>query len=328
MNEIGKNRYIYIDIAKFIAIFAVVYNHMSIEKYSNNFLFIDSIFNYLFRILVSIHIPLFLLVSGALVLGKEYKIKDVLKKILKIIVLCVILNILYYIMFSLTKKSSINVIEFLRAIYSSNPYPIIWYLPKIYIPFLLLTPLLQKAVKSFKNEHFIFYTLVFIFFKIIIRVFEKFFALDLFIIDSSLFISDILFLPIIGYFISNTSIKFDLNKILVIIGIGIFSLIPYNYLYHLNPYNYILTIAIFIVLKYFEPYFQNINKKITIMISDVAKNSLYIYVFHWFVCRIILIVFDKLNFVSPFSFYFSSFILAIIVLACTNLIIDVIRKFI
>lgn len=321
-----KKRYIYIDIAKFIAIFAVVYNHMSIDKYNNSFLFIDSIFNYLFRILVSIHIPLFLLVSGAVVLGKDYKINDVLKKVFKIIILCLILNVLYYIMFSLTKKSSINIIEFLRAIYSSNPYPIIWYLPKIYIPFLLLTPLLQQAVKTFKNEHFIFYTLIFLFFKIIIRIFEKFFSLDMFIIDSSIFISDILFLPIIGYFINNTSIKFDLNKILVVIGIGIFSIIPYNYLYPLNPYNYILTLAIFIVLKYFEPCFQNMNMKVTMIINDVAKNSLYIYVFHWFICRIVLIIFAKINFVSPFSFYLSSFILAIIVLTCTNVLIDIIRK--
>lgn len=323
-----KKRFVYIDLLKFIAIFAVVFNHASINYFNANDIIGEKIFYSVFEFLVSIHIPLFLIISGAVVLSKDYDLMKVIKKVVFIIIACFAFQVLWQVLLNVYKGNNLTIHNIINGAYSDNPFQIIWYFSKIYVPFLLLVPALQIVVKKMTKEHFIFYTILFVLFKIVLRVLEKFFGFNICVIDSTVLISDVLFLPIFGYFIHSYDFTITNKKLLAIIVIAILSILLYKYIYPINVYNYILCGVLFIYFKSVENILQKMNSKCISYINSVAKNSVLIYIFHWFFCRAILFVIDKIGFVSPMSFHGSAFLITIIAFTLTNIFANVLNIFI
>jgi len=146
----------YIDLLRIICITLVMFNHtgtagymLFTERTESPFYFV-----YLsFSICCKIAVPVFFMISGALLLKKQENIIDVIKKrLLRIVVALLIASVVYYILFN---KDEISIVSFLKTIYSSSATTSLWYLYS-YCGMLLMLPLLQKLAQAMANSDFVY----------------------------------------------------------------------------------------------------------------------------------------------------------------------------
>lgn len=156
-----NEKYIYIEAMRIAAAFAVVFNHTG----EDGFLLFSKMplggagfWIYLFfSIFCKFAVPLFLAISGALLLNKEDEPLKTLwrKRILRIAVILFIYSLIYYII-DLTKSGrSFEIGKFLKALYSTNVKTHLWYLYQ-YIAFLIVIPFLRPLVRNLKSKYFVY----------------------------------------------------------------------------------------------------------------------------------------------------------------------------
>lgn len=145
---------IYLETLRIISILCVIFNHTWTSGY---LLFTQKLHSplYPFYILVAllckVAIPIFLMISGSLLLEKQDSIRTLFKKRISRIVLALLASsVLYYAVFQYPNYSST---EFLRKMYSSEIVPSQWYL-YAYLGILLILPFLQRMVPHLKPIHF------------------------------------------------------------------------------------------------------------------------------------------------------------------------------
>ncbi len=148
----GESRKIFLDVARVLAIFAVVMIHVSAgfvvgnESSTSAFIF-GNIFDSLSRI----GVPLFLMISGALMLSEEKEItgKSIFKRIKNIVVLLIFWSACYAIFYSVLlpfcKGREIAWKEFLYNFVMGHYH--LWYLYML-IGLYLITPFLRSFVKK------------------------------------------------------------------------------------------------------------------------------------------------------------------------------------
>ena len=156
-----KKRFFYLDLLKILAALFVVFNHYSFIINPNSH-FSKILLTVMFTI-CKIAVPIFVMVSGALLLGKKASYKDIFtKRIVRVFVPLVIISIIY--VFSYYNGLNFNnFFSFIFAIfteYDINYIPYwIWYLYMI-IALYIMTPFLQKMLKGFtKKDYKIFFAL-------------------------------------------------------------------------------------------------------------------------------------------------------------------------
>ncbi len=165
MNQKTKERKIYIDFLKIIAIFLVLFNHtndngfvlFTVKQNSPFFLV------YLFiAIFTKIAVPLFFMTSGAVMIGKNEPIKDIIKKrVLKylfILVICSMLQYLYSCYIAYPKPFSF--LTFITRLYTSQLAGAYWYL-YAYLAYLFMLPLLRRLGQAMKEKEFLWMLLMF-----------------------------------------------------------------------------------------------------------------------------------------------------------------------
>lgn len=122
-------------------------------------------------------VPLFLMISGALILGneKELELKDFLNKRFKRLIPAFLFwNIFYFVFYQLF-SNQYSVIErftlFSKSLFSASH---LWYLP-MFIGVTLITPILALATNKIKNkEEIIWYVFVLICFDLLLRQIKGF----------------------------------------------------------------------------------------------------------------------------------------------------------
>ena len=97
-----KEKYIYLEIIRIIAMFFVIFNHTGIEGFFLYFKQDPGSFSYWLYSFISIFckfsVSIFFMISGALMLGKEESIKTLWeKRILKMILFLIAVSTFYYI---------------------------------------------------------------------------------------------------------------------------------------------------------------------------------------------------------------------------------------
>ena len=145
-----KKRMVWLDILKIIACFCVIYNHVG------NYLFEYSgyckgtvLFYSFFLALCKIGVPIFLMVSGYLLLGRNDSYKKCLKRCLRVFLPLLILSCIYYYV-----NNPFSIKGFLYSFISSDIRTYLWYIYMIII-FYLFTPLLQKLIKVLDNKDYL-----------------------------------------------------------------------------------------------------------------------------------------------------------------------------
>jgi len=156
-----KTREIYFDILKIVASFLVVFNHTGGNGFS---LFITYEPNRIkfwiclcMAILCKVAVPLFLTVSGALLLPKvEEDIKDIWKKrIGKMFMVLFVFSFVSYSWDVIENGREFSIREFLQGIYSSQWNYAYWYL-YAYIGFLICLPILRAIVRTFETKEYLY----------------------------------------------------------------------------------------------------------------------------------------------------------------------------
>lgn len=154
----------YISILKIIACFLVIVNH------TNSEIFFQATTNCTWTISMltfyacKMAVPIFILISGALMLNKDYDYKKVTKKIVKYSLVLIVISLVYYFDYYYHNATQMGIKNFIIYLNNNNISVHLWYL-YFYIALILMMPFLQKIVKNMSNKDF----KVFFFISIIIN---------------------------------------------------------------------------------------------------------------------------------------------------------------
>lgn len=215
MNELSKNnRKIYMDVLRIVAAFFVIFNHTGDKGF---FLFsvTDNPFEYwlylFLSILCKIAVPLFFMISGALLLSKNEPLyKLYYKRVLKYIVIILVFSFFWYIVLNSEDLTNFSITTFLTIVYSSSitiPY---WFLYS-YLAAVLMLPFIRKMVQGLYKTEFIYMLVLFVVFTGVLPILQFFLFDDTVRINLSipLVTTSSIFYMSMGYFVE----QFDIKKV-------------------------------------------------------------------------------------------------------------------
>ena len=316
----NKIRYMYIDILKTVAIFAIIISHVCIIGRQTAILNIP--FTH-FQHIGKVGVPLFLMISGALLLNRDYSsIKEFInKKTLRLVPPYV-----FWMLIALIVIGILNQIQFnydALVFYISNFFNlgVNWYFWMVIGVFLAI-PVINEFIKNKKIEGAKYFTSIFIISSIIYQICVLFNWTSF--LDLTFFITPIGYV-ILGYYLANREYKLS-NNALIIIGlilflsiflIRLYQPIPYKLLYlfmtnktiHLDSFLDISLIgilesaSIFILFKAIDDSKEGFGKKIkgffeinivNKIILSISKSSYGMYLTHIYLVMIVFHYFDLL----------------------------------
>ncbi len=159
MNPKRTPRKLHMDVLRILAVYLIVFNHTGTYGYTLFTVAHDSVlypFYLLLAVCTKVAVPLFFMISGALLIGKEESVGTVLTKRVRrfaaVLVLFSLLSFLYQKNWSLAEFSAG---EFVRRLYCGEINVSYWYL-YAYLAFLLMLPLLRRLAKALTDREFIY----------------------------------------------------------------------------------------------------------------------------------------------------------------------------
>jgi len=293
----NKNRTIWFDLLKILAIFAVVVIHVASFTFLEMPLFsnrwhVSNIYDSMVRFCV----PVLVMISGALFLDekKEINIKKLYKKnIFRLLTAYLSWNIIYYFYNVHFNNLSYSVLKapFIKELH-------VWFIPMI-IGLYIITPILKVIVKDKKNTEYLL--IIFLIFGIIIPTIKDILTIDYITVSS--FLSD--FKPelsgYVGYYIlghylytykpyKNESAMFILSyiigTIMCIIGTIMVSSITASkailFYEYFSVTTFIQAVSVFCFFEYTVSKKQFSNK-VNNLISKLANLTFGIYLVHMLV---------------------------------------------
>ncbi len=304
-----KSRVISFDVARALAVFLVVLCHAAEAIYSNEALTNNHsklIFIITFTI-GRIGVPLFLFLTGALVLKKQIDSdEDVLhfykKNLLPLFIVNTVWVVLYNLYFLVCGQGDkVTLDAFFRELFLVGlvPVPNMWYMPMILGVYVAI-PFVAKIAKSFSKKGLALASVV---------VFAECFVVPLINVilqicgvDSKQLLSfdlDVSFLGgayglyiFIGYWLASKEIKIKLKTIwlllIALLGFGITCLIQFisfdegsHYMYRVwynFPFLLVCGVCLFEVINRFD--YKKINKRVLSVINFISRASLGIFFLH------------------------------------------------
>lgn len=199
----STKRQVYLDILRIVAILCVLFNHSGESGYFI-FTLTDKIPVQIISILVSslskMGVPLFFMISGALLLKKEESIKDLYRKrVLRYVILIFVFGGLYYCYQCHLEETPFDLKEMIRRITTGQTQTSYWFLYS-YLGFLVSLPLLRKIAGAFSADDYLYliglYVLGVGVFGLLARTFIGQIVVYL------PFAVDVLTYPLLGYFIA------------------------------------------------------------------------------------------------------------------------------
>lgn len=149
---------IHIDFLRITACFLVIVNH------TNSRLFIGNDPSPVWFISVTLFfiskaaVPLFIMISGSLLLGRDDSYKNTFHRIIRIVITLFLFSVFYFLISikDFTAVTGTDIKNFFLTLYGGAVTNAFWYL-YLYIGLLLMLPLLQKMIRNFKNKDFIYF---------------------------------------------------------------------------------------------------------------------------------------------------------------------------
>ncbi len=240
-------------------------------------------------------VPIFVMLTGALLLPKTYELGEFLKKRFLRIILPFLFWSFIYILFTYYEKLSPNhamsTFETIRwglDLLKSGSSPHLWYIYMI-IGIYLITPVISKWVQNCKENEILYFLIIWLFAMIMNQpIFEEY-NTD---IDLSYF-EDFIGYLVLGYYLSVKTFKYSKSTVniaaFLLLSIGV--IITAAGTYHLtnndgkfNQYFYgyitlntlMVSIGVFLVFKNWT----NVNSKSSKIIDFISKYSFGIYLVH------------------------------------------------
>ena len=154
-----RSKVIYVEILRIIAIVFVVFHHTNYQGYVRFTTYGAGSFPYwicmVFSVLAGISVPLFFMISGMLLLGKEDETIGYVwkKRILKYLIVLLLFSLWRYIRGIGYDFGQFSVTDLLTRLYSGQVTVTYWFL-YAYIAFLIQLPFLRKIAKGFTSKEF------------------------------------------------------------------------------------------------------------------------------------------------------------------------------
>lgn len=148
-----KKKY-YLEAVRILAILMVMYNHSAAFMSFSDQSGVEYAVSFLFSMVCKGAVPLFFMVSGALLLGKNESGKDLFKKrILRIILVIVLFSFLYYLKLVLKGERPFAPFSFLLSLPSDLVYLPYWFLYS-YLGVLTILPILRPLAQNMSKNTF------------------------------------------------------------------------------------------------------------------------------------------------------------------------------
>lgn len=197
----STKRQVYFDVLRIIAILCVLFNHSGESGYFI-FTLTDKIPLQIISIFISslskMGVPLFFMISGALLLGKEESLKALyLKRVLRYIVIIFVFCGLYYFHQCRITNTPFDLKEMIRQTTTGQTQTSYWFLYS-YLGFLVSLPLLRKIAQAFSTNDFIYLICLYVTSVGIFGLLARTFIGQIVIYIP--FAVDILAYPLLGYF--------------------------------------------------------------------------------------------------------------------------------
>ena len=230
-----KRNLIHIEFIRIIAAFFVIFNHTGDKGFflysTYEFGGIQFWITLILSIFCKVAVPLFFMMSGALLLEKEYSLKTIwLDKITKIIVVLVVLSAFYYIRYHLLGLiPEISVKRFLVRLYKGSIHLPFWYL-YAYLAMLMSIPFLKSIARNLSERTFLYLIGIYFIYISVLPCLEFLLWEGDSSIDSDVrvdwLLSNIVLYPLVGYYLEN---RINIDKvprkhIIAIWGISILGL--------------------------------------------------------------------------------------------------------
>ena len=154
-----NSRKIYLDFLRIIAIYMVLFNHTGVKGfalYTTANAFPLRFFYLCNAIFITIAVPLFFMISGALLLGKQESIKTVLKKrVLRFLCILLAASVMMYLyLYRTGVYTTFSVGFFFKQLFTQEMCSAYWYL-YAYLAYLLMLPFLRRLAVSLTNKEYL-----------------------------------------------------------------------------------------------------------------------------------------------------------------------------
>ncbi|HKM35254.1 MAG TPA: acyltransferase [Lachnospiraceae bacterium] len=203
----------YIELLRVIAIILVVFNHtrsLGYSLYTNTNSQITYWISLAASLFCKVAVPVFFMISGGVLLGKKESITQLYqKRVLRIILVILIFTFLQYLrIVRVHPDEGFSILKWLDYCMNGNIIEPYWYL-KVYLAMLICLPFLRFLAAEMEDTHYIYLLSI------------KFIFMILSLVSiytgkmpnlSVPFLDDVLFYPLIGYYLVN---KFDQGKLVV-----------------------------------------------------------------------------------------------------------------
>lgn len=210
-----KQKKLYLEIIRIFAIFFVIYVHTGTDA-SEHYQIAGNLFSYwLSLVLYSVaqtSVPLFFLVSGAVLLHKEESLKDVLvHRAFRIFIIILLFGLIQYTYFYyLNPEIGFSIPVYFWMIYSTTVITQYWYI-YAYFALMLILPFVRMMAHSMKNIHFWYLFGLFFLMEGLLPIIEYIWGNNRIALSIPLFANSILY-PILGYYIVQRSSEFFYQK--------------------------------------------------------------------------------------------------------------------
>jgi len=337
LNCISK-RIVHIDMLRIIAAFFVIFNHTGKSGFTMFLSYKSSSFAYwfylFFSVLSKVSVPIFFMISGALLLNKEQEpYKKILFRELRIFAVLFVFSVLSYSQQIYIGAEKFSIKNFVKVFISSTWMSPYWYL-YAYLGFLLTLPLLRRLANSMTKKDYIYLIFLVVVVTGIVPIFLYLMTDGKLKLNSNFSISwiasQVCFYPLIGFFLERmVDIKKVSYKLLAIIWfINLLSALLTCYTTYYNnkltksfPQTFLMSltainaICLYITLK---KLFINVdqNNIFTRIIQLFGSCTFGIYLFHGLLLRA-----PDISLYLKFDSIFKSFPLIKITLRCIEIMI-------
>lgn len=225
----SANRKLYLDFLRIIAILFVIYNHTNERGY---YLYAFECPFYLKLLyiatagVISVAVPIFLMISGSLLIPKQESLKDLyLKRVLRMVIVLVVFSVIQYAYWIIFEGEQLSLHFFLYYTVVGAMTPSYWYL-YAYLAYLIALPLIRKLALNMSNRDFIYIFIIYFVVECVFKTLVFFSGLGemngFFDIP---FLDKIIIYPLLGYYLEHRlgSEKYNSKGTLICIGVIVVS---------------------------------------------------------------------------------------------------------
>ena len=334
----GTERKKYLDVLRALSAMAVIVIHVSANNWYGYIGSYNWIVFTIYEGFAKVAVPIFFMISGCLLLNKEYTLRSLYSKIAKLLFFLFFWSFIYKLIQLPGEYRNIHgIINSIKEIILGNTQSHLWFIYSI-IGLYMITPILFSFVYNSSNARIIYAIIIIFIVDSLFEMFMQFDKMDIITNNISKFKSGYSFGYIgyflLGYYLSKN--EFKRKKCIIIYILGFFSalitigLVVFDcvtsqtlserYWSYTMPFMVIYSCAWFIFVKNMC---NRVNTKALSIITRVADLSLGIYGIHF----IFILAFWKIGF-STFLFngLFSVPIISVVVFVCSLITTMIIRK--